>query len=111
MQIDNQSYKTFLNFSPILVTMLPLGIGGYNESGQFFIVELNCTSKSKLYNKSIETTLHNPNNGKRVSISCMKCHGNLVNLYIGCKDGSVFVFDLLSKTIRQQKKLSNHEIR
>jgi len=40
----------------------------------------------------------------------MKCHKNLVNLYIGCKDGSIYVYDLLASNVRTKNKISNQEI-
>jgi hypothetical protein len=41
----------------------------------------------------------------------MKCHRNLVNLYIGCKHGFAYIYDLLSHNVRMHNKISNHEIK
>lgn len=38
----------------------------------------------------------------------MKCHKNLVNLFIGCKNGEVYVYDRLAENVRIKNKISNH---
>lgn len=38
MTIEKQSYMTYLPYSPIICNVLPLGVGGYLESGNFFVI-------------------------------------------------------------------------
>lgn len=90
--------------------MLPLGVGGYTESGQFFILQLNCTSQSKPEVKRVDTHLANPDTGKKVSISSMRCHRNLVSVYFGARDGSMYAYDLLASAVRTKNKITSCEI-
>ena len=107
MHIEKHVYATYLSYTPNICNMLPLGVGGYLESGNFFLIELNCTSTPKSEIKSIDTVLTNPEHGQRVSISCLKVHRDLVNFYIGSKDGEVYVFDKLIANVRIHKKIAN----
>lgn len=54
--------------------------------------------------------LQNPDTCDRVSISTLKVHNNFINLYIGSKDGYIFIFDRMSSCIRNKNKVMSSEI-
>jgi hypothetical protein len=92
---------------------MPLGIGAFNEKGFFSLVETNnigIEEENKCEKKLFEKTFHNLVTGEIVSFTACKAHANLINLYLVCKNGYVYLVDKITARIKLQKRISQNSI-
>ena len=100
MQLGPQLFDHQLEFSAKCQSVLPFGVVLYNEKGNFSLVELNQSLSQGEEGVALQTVLSNPGNNYRVSIAEVRMHRNMLNFYLCCTHGYVYLFDRLSKRIK-----------